>query len=1057
MKAGVLEIEMFANMARLHNDMQSARRTVGSSMGEIERSVSSAKRVLGTLGVGLSVGVLVNKFQQVAVETDKMRGSLQTVTGSVDAAGIAFDNLTQFAKQTPFTLDQSVNAFIKLKALGLDPSERALSAYGNTAAAMGKSMNQMIEAVADASTMEFERLKEFGIKAKQQGDNVSFTFQGVTTTVGKNSKEIQEYLLAIGENQFGDAMANQMERLPGQISNLQDNVDALFRTMADEGGTQLFASGIKTVSGWVETLTEKIPEVVFEINAGSEVMSAAWKPWADDVQFFIQALDSGFDTLFQNVGSQGIGTAEALRLAYGTTLRNILTFTKILTVEVASLEDKFKVLLKYKGDQQQLEAALAGIENARASTIADIMSDYNQAASEFHQLLAGLREGRKEFDDVNNSADETVQVFGELNDSTFALWEEAMIAAGVFERDTTPAIEEMNDKTKALIESLENQLIMTGLSAREQAMFNAELKALATGAGPDAIQQIRELAAANYDAAQATKHNEQAANIAAEAMQRDWERTRDVFSDAFRDMILEGDNAFDSIAKSFEKMIATMIADWMASGIMDLLGITALIGSGSSQPSLSPVSGAASSGITSGLGTVAGAGIGGLFANGGFMQGLFGGSSSFVGPPTATGAMGGQIGAFLTNPWTLGIGALLAFAASNDFWADPDGYKRTNAGFLTAPTPGADPSRTFSVNPFASGFNPIGFNRRGSIADANAVIDQFRFVDQALVEAIMAAGGSIDMSGATLNGVNQDGVFGTQGTFLGMGGRTDSLEDQILFFARQVADHAQGIDENTLAQLRQADSVQEMVTILQETGQSLEESVVDSATVVADAVAESAKHLQEQRRVQAQESVRRTIASMAGGSSGSGDGSTGGMMSNSPGARRTRWVQSLIDASADVSDQRAIAEFLGQGSVITDPGAVRSAYNSGALDDLLSSLGLDTRQDNVNASIAQALNDAVMNAPSIIPGMTVGQLTDFHASLAESLNGGEGNLTDAGSRMALTATGSRGDSIRDEEVGPLGITRSQEANELLADIAINSRASRKVLEKLDQDGFSTRT
>ena len=36
---------------------------------------------------------------------------------------------------------------------------------------MGKDLSQMIEAVADATTGEFERLKEFGIKAGKEGDD----------------------------------------------------------------------------------------------------------------------------------------------------------------------------------------------------------------------------------------------------------------------------------------------------------------------------------------------------------------------------------------------------------------------------------------------------------------------------------------------------------------------------------------------------------------------------------------------------------------------------------------------------------------------------------------------------------------------------------------------------------------------------------------------------------------------------------------------------------------------------------------------------------------------
>ena len=70
------------------------------------------------------------------------------------------------AQTTPYSLQQAVDGFTKLVNLGLTPSEAALQSYGDTSAALGKDLSQMIEAVADAATGEFERLKEFGIKAK---------------------------------------------------------------------------------------------------------------------------------------------------------------------------------------------------------------------------------------------------------------------------------------------------------------------------------------------------------------------------------------------------------------------------------------------------------------------------------------------------------------------------------------------------------------------------------------------------------------------------------------------------------------------------------------------------------------------------------------------------------------------------------------------------------------------------------------------------------------------------------------------------------------------------
>jgi phosphotransacetylase len=61
--------------------------------------------------------------------------------------------------KTPFSLSKAFKGFIKLKALGLQPSEAAMLSYGNTASAMGENLNQMVEAVADAATGEFERLR----------------------------------------------------------------------------------------------------------------------------------------------------------------------------------------------------------------------------------------------------------------------------------------------------------------------------------------------------------------------------------------------------------------------------------------------------------------------------------------------------------------------------------------------------------------------------------------------------------------------------------------------------------------------------------------------------------------------------------------------------------------------------------------------------------------------------------------------------------------------------------------------------------------------------------
>lgn len=223
---------------------------------------------------------------------DKLNSGLITMTGSAENAAKAFGVLQQFAKETPYGLNQAVEGFTKLVALGLNPSKDALISYGNTAAAMGKDLNQMIEAVADASTFEFERLKEFGIKSSQQADTVSFTFRGVTTTVKKNSEEIQKYLLNIGNTDFAGAMETRSKTLDGQLSSLADSFDGLVLAVAQSGFGDAVGEQAATAEDAITALTDAI---------ASNEMAATLQDWVtlfnESFKFISDALnDLAFDT-----------------------------------------------------------------------------------------------------------------------------------------------------------------------------------------------------------------------------------------------------------------------------------------------------------------------------------------------------------------------------------------------------------------------------------------------------------------------------------------------------------------------------------------------------------------------------------------------------------------------------------------------------------------------------------------------------------------------------------------------------------------------------------------
>ena len=196
------------------------------------------KQAAGLAGAYLGLRGLTSTFKSIVgvnAEFERLSGSLKTVTGSAKAAKEAFSLIEDFATSTPYQLDEIVDSFIRLKAMGLEPSMEALTSYGNTASAFGKNILEFVSAVTSATVGEFERLKTFGIKAKVEGDTVKFVFQGITTEVAKNATEIERYLRSIGNINFGGAMAEQMNTMGGMMSNIEDAMAKVARTIGESG------------------------------------------------------------------------------------------------------------------------------------------------------------------------------------------------------------------------------------------------------------------------------------------------------------------------------------------------------------------------------------------------------------------------------------------------------------------------------------------------------------------------------------------------------------------------------------------------------------------------------------------------------------------------------------------------------------------------------------------------------------------------------------------------------------------------------------------------------
>ncbi|MGE4536336.1 MAG: tape measure protein [Desulfovibrio sp.] len=266
-----------------------------SSFSKIDTAASAVTTRLNGLyaaAVAVSAALTAGKFVQVPAQFESLAKQLETVTKSSKTAQEGMAWVQDFAQRTPYELSQVTDAFVKLTSYGFDP-KKLLEPIGNAASGMQKDLDQAVEAFADATRGEYERLKEFGINASTVGNQVTFSWmengQQMEKTVTKSAEAIGEALSDIWTDMFAGGMESQMTTFSGRLSNLMDTVT---RSIQQFMGAGLFDSIKAKLAELTDALTElersgKLEEwgriAAEQVNKLWEVLKSAVKGVVDFV------------------------------------------------------------------------------------------------------------------------------------------------------------------------------------------------------------------------------------------------------------------------------------------------------------------------------------------------------------------------------------------------------------------------------------------------------------------------------------------------------------------------------------------------------------------------------------------------------------------------------------------------------------------------------------------------------------------------------------------------------------------------------------------------------
>lgn len=190
--------KMQREMRRGQNVINKWGRSINNAFVGAVKNAAKFSAAMAAAGAGLG-------FKE-AFDMETYKARLETATGSTEKAAKLMKNAIDMANKTPFEGGALVEATAMFESMGMD-SAKWLKYAGDMAGATGKDIMQAVEAIVDAQSGEWERMKEFGVKGVRDMDELvklmDQRFTGGMDKLANTTKGIWSTVTGITKNSLG--------------------------------------------------------------------------------------------------------------------------------------------------------------------------------------------------------------------------------------------------------------------------------------------------------------------------------------------------------------------------------------------------------------------------------------------------------------------------------------------------------------------------------------------------------------------------------------------------------------------------------------------------------------------------------------------------------------------------------------------------------------------------------------------------------------------------------------------------------------------------------------
>ena len=240
-----------------------SQRALNQVQGNLAKTKSSVINLKNAL-IGIGAGAVLKSFIDVGKEVENLQVRFKFLFGSAEEGALAFDNLSKFASQVPFSLEEITAASGNLAVVAKDADDlnRILEITGNVAAVTGLDF-------ATAGS-QIQRAFSGGIAAadifREKGVRQLLGFkEGAKVSIDETVAAFEEAFS--GDGRFANATDDLAQTLTGTVSMLQDKLFN-FQKLVSEQFIDTLTDELGDLNGFLEENDETIEALAETLGKG---------------------------------------------------------------------------------------------------------------------------------------------------------------------------------------------------------------------------------------------------------------------------------------------------------------------------------------------------------------------------------------------------------------------------------------------------------------------------------------------------------------------------------------------------------------------------------------------------------------------------------------------------------------------------------------------------------------------------------------------------------------------------------------------------------------------